>query len=195
MTKSNSQSLPPSELLRIVARALDDKKAEDLRILDVGAQSSITDYLVLATGTSEPHLRALRVELEKVLDAANVRILGMDTEQGSGWMVVDAFDVMIHLFTKQMRGVYRLETLWKDASDLPLAAVLEGRLEPVAPAPKPAKAPKAPKSKAAPKKAAKPAKAAKGKAKAKSSKKPSRKPAAKKAKAPKRPAAKKKAAK
>jgi len=190
MTKTNSQSLPPSELLRIVARALDDKKAEDLRILDVGAQSSITDYLVLATGTSEPHLRALRVELEKVLDAAKVRILGMDTEQGSGWMVVDAFDVMIHLFTKQTREVYRLETLWKDASDLPLAAVLEGRLEPVPPAPKP---PKAPKRKVA--SAKKPAKAAKTKGKGKSPKKPSRKPAAKKAKASKRPASKKKASK
>jgi len=185
MTKSNSQSLPPSEVLRIVTRALDDKKAEDLRILDVGAQSSITDYLVLATGTSEPHLRALRVELEKVLDAAKVRIVGMDTEQGSGWMVVDAFDVMIHLFTRQTRELYRLETLWKDAVELPAASVIEGRLEPKAPAPK-APARKAPKAKkAAPKKAA-PKKAAK---------KPVKKTGASKAKPAKRPAAKKKASK
>lgn len=190
MTKSNSQSLPPAEVLRIVTRALDDKKAEDLRILDVGAQSSITDYLVLATGTSEPHLRALRVELEKVLDAAKVRIVGMDTEQGSGWMVVDAFDVMIHLFTRQTRELYRLETLWKDAVELPAASVIEGRLEPKAPAAKaPAKkapAKKAPKAKkAAPKKAA-PKKAAK---------KPVKKTGASKAKPAKRPAAKKKASK
>lgn len=52
-------------LLAEIVRALDDKKAIDLRVLRVSAQSSITDYLVLATGTSEPHLRALRVELEQ----------------------------------------------------------------------------------------------------------------------------------
>jgi ribosome-associated protein len=186
MTKSNSQSLPPSEVLRIVCRALDDKKAEDLRILDVSAQSSITDHLVLATGTSEPHLRALRVELEKVLDAAKIRIVGMDTEQGSGWLVVDAFDVMVHLFTRQTRELYRLETLWKDALDLPLAGVLEGRLEPKAPA-APVKRKTAP-AKKAPKAAAK-------KAVKKPAKKAAKKPAAKKAKPAKRPVAKKRTSK
>ena len=60
------------ELARLAARTLDEKKAGDLTVLDVSAQSSITDFLVLATATSEPHLRALRVELEKAFDAAQV---------------------------------------------------------------------------------------------------------------------------
>ena len=72
-------------LLADIVRCLDDKKAEDLRVLKVGAQSSITDYLVLATGTSEPHLRALRVELEKAIDLRKAPIAGMDSgEPGSG---------------------------------------------------------------------------------------------------------------
>lgn len=112
-------------LVRDVVRALDDKKAGDLRVLRVSAQSSITDFLILATGTSEPHLRALRVELEKVLDGRKVRIAGMDTgEPGSGWTVVDAYQVMIHLFTQEKRDEYRLENLWKDAEELPVAQVL-----------------------------------------------------------------------
>lgn len=99
-----------------LVRALDAKKAEQLRVLNVSGLSSITNYLILATATSEPHLRALRVETEKVIDAAQVKILGMDTGRESGWTVVDAFDVMVHLFSPDNRGKYRLETLWRDAT-------------------------------------------------------------------------------
>ena len=94
-------------------------------MLDVSEQSSITDYLVLANGNSDPHLRALRVELEKVIDAQKVRILGMETAKESGWIVVDAFDVMIHLFTPENRDKYRMELLWKDATSLPLSKLLK----------------------------------------------------------------------
>ena len=119
------KSSPTLRLLKLIVQALDAKKAEDLRVLDVSKQSSITDYLVLANGNSEPHLRALRVELEKTIDAEKVRILGMDTEKGSGWTVVDAFDVMIHLFTAENRDKYRMETLWGDATDVPVSKLLK----------------------------------------------------------------------
>ena len=116
---------PLLPLLKLVVQALDAKKAEALCVLDVSQQSSITDYLVLATGNSEPHLRALRVELEKVIDAQKVRILGMDTGRTSGWLVVDAFDVMVHLFTPENRDKYRMESLWKDATVIPVAKLLK----------------------------------------------------------------------
>jgi len=122
--KSKTPKPDSPALLRLVCRALDDKKAEDIRVLCVKAQSSITDYLILATGTSDPHLRALRVELEKVIDAAKEGILGMDTTDGSGWIVIDAFDVMVHIFTPETRDKYALENLWKDAEEVPLATVL-----------------------------------------------------------------------
>ena len=115
---------PGPRVLALVAQALDAKKAEDIRVFSVGELSSITDYLVLATATSEPHQRALRVELEKVLDAEKARILGIDTSKGSGWTVVDAFDVMIHLFTTDNRTKYRLDLLWKDADEVPLTQLL-----------------------------------------------------------------------
>ena len=119
--KPVNKSLP---LLRLILRSLDDKKAEDLRVLDVRAQSSITDYLVLATGTSEPHLRAMRVELEKAIDGAGEPIIGMESTPGSGWTVFDAFDVMVHLFTVENRAKYRLELLWKDAVEIPAQELL-----------------------------------------------------------------------
>lgn len=110
-------------LLRSLVTAFEDKKAENLTVLRVSAQSNITDFLVLATGNSEPHLRALRVEAEKVLDAAKVVIAGMDQGgYGSGWTVVDAYQIMIHFFTAEQRENYALEKLWRDAEVLEVKA-------------------------------------------------------------------------
>lgn len=106
--------------MQSVITALEDKKAEDVRVLDVSAQSSITDYLVLATGTSEPHVKALKSALDSVLKENGVALIGQDRELGSGWLVVDAFDFMVHLQTEEMREFYRLDQLWKDALELDL---------------------------------------------------------------------------
>ena len=127
--------LSPLELAKLCCRALEEKKAVDLRVLDVSEQSSITDYLVLATGNSKPHLRALRVELEKAIDASKTHIVGMEVAQDSGWIVVDAFDVMVHLFNPETREKYGLENLWKDAVEVSVPKLLA--------APKSEKAPKA----------------------------------------------------
>ena len=131
--------LPPLDLVKLCCRALDDKKAIDLRVLDVSEQSSITDYLVLATGNSDPHLRALRVELEKAIDASRTKILGMETVQDSGWIVVDAFDVMIHIFSADTRAKYGLENLWKDAVEVSVPKLLAVPKPRKAAAKKPAK--------------------------------------------------------
>ena len=166
-------------LVKLCCLALDEKKAEDLRVMDVSEQSSITDFLVLATGNSAPHLRALRIEVEKALDAAKARIVGMEIPQDTGWMVIDAFDVMIHLFTADQREHYALENLWKDAVEVSvpqLCGVAKSAVAPepaMAPAPAPApttiiKTAVTPKSKPKPKAAAK----SKPKAKAKPASKP-----------------------
>src|SRR5277367_3358725 len=112
------------ELVRLCCRALDDKKAGHVRVLDVSEISSITNYIIIATATSEPHVRALRVELEKVLDAAKAHIVGIETARESGWTVIDAFDVMIHIFAPEMRTRYGLEKLWREAREVPLEEML-----------------------------------------------------------------------
>ena len=121
MSTVSVPDLPTIALLRTLVSALEDKKADQLKVLHVSGVSNITDYLVLATGNSEPHLRALRIESEKVLDAAKIKIAGM--EQGgfnSGWTVVDAYQVMVHLFTPEQRQNYALDKLWKDADEVDL---------------------------------------------------------------------------
>ena len=184
----------PAEL-RSVCAALDDRKAEDIRVLDVGGSSSITNFLVLATGTSEPHLRALRSALERSLSESRVRIVGAEGDLGTGWTVVDGFDFMVHLFTRDTREHYRLESIHRGAREIPVSEILptfpmpaKTTKKPAAkkPAVKKAPAAKAPAKKAPAKKAAPKAAAPKAAAK----KAPAKKPAAKKAPAKKAPAKK-----
>ena len=122
--KKSAKPAAAIKLAQLCCRALEEKKAEDLRVLDVSAQSSITDCLVLATATSEPHMRALRIELEKALDGVGAHILGIESAQESGWTVVDAFDVMVHIFTHETRARFALENLWKDANEVPPSKLL-----------------------------------------------------------------------
>ncbi len=135
---------PTTSILRALVTALEDKKAEQLKVLNVGGLSDITDYLVLATGNSEPHLRALRIEAEKVFDAAKLPIAG--TEQGgygSGWTVMDAYQIMVHFFTTEQRENYALDKLWKDAAEIDLKTMEAKGAAPAKPkvvkAPKPKK--------------------------------------------------------
>lgn len=159
MATDNAPDAPTTALLRNLITALEDKKAAQLTVLHVGGISDITDYLVLATGNSEPHLRALRIEAEKILDAAKVKIAGMEQGGfGSGWTVVDAYQIMVHFFTAEQRGNYALEKLWKDAPEMNLKTLAAKPV--VKPAAKPVvkAAPKA-KAKVVKAKAEKPAKA------------------------------------
>jgi len=111
-------------LLQRCCQALDDKKAVEMRALDVTGQSSITNYLVIATATSTPHLKALRKAIEDVLKDEHVPKAGVEFSHDSGWLVVDAFEIMVHLFMPEQRDLFRLESLWKDARELDVQELL-----------------------------------------------------------------------
>jgi ribosome-associated protein len=106
-----------SRKLALLCRTLaDDKKAEDIVILDVREVSSVTDYFVLASGTSEPHLRAIVDEItDKLRDQFHVRPRAIDGTFQAAWVVLDFFDVIVHVMRTDVRRRYDLETLWGDA--------------------------------------------------------------------------------
>jgi len=104
--------------LRTACEALLDKKAMDLKLLYFGDTSPLTDCFVIATGTSDPHLKALRDNLEKTLKDNKIELFSRDRFQPSGWLVLDAIDFVVHLFSKEQRENYALENLWKDARNL-----------------------------------------------------------------------------
>lgn len=117
-------SPPVPSVLQACVQALDDKKAEDIRVLYVGEVSSITDYFVIATGTSNPHLRALARAVEAVLDEASEASTISDARDESGWVVVDGYDFMVHLFSKDTRRYFNLEGLWKDGEAIAMEDLL-----------------------------------------------------------------------
>ena len=94
----------------------DGKKAEDIVILDVQKLSSVTDYFVIATGTSEPHLRALVEEITGVVrEEYGLRPRASDGTAQNHWVVLDYFDVIVHVMRGDTRAHYDLESLWGDA--------------------------------------------------------------------------------
>jgi ribosome-associated protein len=94
----------------------DDKKAEEIVVLDVRKVSSITDFFVIATGTSEPHLRAIVDEIrEQLSDELGLSPRAMDGSLHTAWVVLDYFDVIVHVMRREVRELYNLEGLWGDA--------------------------------------------------------------------------------
>ena len=106
-----------SRKLALLCRELaDNKKAEDITILDVRELSSVTDYFVVASGTSEPHLRAIVDEItDKLREDHELRAKAVDGTYHAAWVVLDYFDVVVHVMRTDIRERYDLETLWGDA--------------------------------------------------------------------------------
>src|SRR5215831_2022807 len=106
-----------SRKLALLCRELaDNKKAEDIVILDVRELSSVTDYFVIASGSSEPHLRAIVDEItDKLREDQHLRPKAIDGTLQTAWVVLDYFDVIVHIMRQDVRDRYDLETLWGDA--------------------------------------------------------------------------------
>src|SRR5215475_12011872 len=103
--------------LALLCRGLaENKKAEDIVILDVRELSSVTDYFVIASGTSEPHLRAVVDEItDNLREEHQLRPKSVDGTLRTAWVVLDFFDVIVHVMRTDVRERYDLETLWGDA--------------------------------------------------------------------------------
>jgi ribosome-associated protein len=106
---------------RTAAGFADDKKAENLTILDVRGISMVADFLVICEGSSLPHLRAIQNEVASRLKHEHgVRAYAAHGMADSGWMLLDYGDVVIHIFHAEKRAFYGLEDLWNDAPRLTL---------------------------------------------------------------------------
>ena len=104
---------------RAAAAYADDKKAENIVVLDVRGISMVTDFLVICEGTSLPHLRAIRNEIsDRMREDHRVKPYASHGVADSGWMLLDFGDVVVHIFHAEKRAFYALEDLWNDAPRL-----------------------------------------------------------------------------
>jgi len=104
------------KLSKIAAVAASDKKAVDIRVLDIRKESDVMDYMVIAEAQSSPQMRALADSIEQTLHAAGVRLLHRDGgARGGRWMALDYGGLVVHILMTEARAFYRLESLWERA--------------------------------------------------------------------------------
>lgn len=104
------------KLAQLCRELADNRKAENIVVLDVRKISSVTDYFVIASGSSEPHLRAIMDEItDKLREEHGISARATDGNIRASWQVLDFFDVIVHVMRQDVREHYDLEGLWGDA--------------------------------------------------------------------------------
>ena len=103
------------ELLQLIAKYLDEKKALNISILNLLTVSSISDYFVIATGINKTHIKSLYDGIQFELKKLGLSYFERNGIPDSGWLIVDIEGIMIHIFEEEQREYYNLELLWKDA--------------------------------------------------------------------------------
>lgn len=106
-----------TKVLDIITKALDDMKAEDVSVIDLEGKTSIAGYMVVASGTSNRHVASIAQKIEEALKAAGHRC-SVEGENKADWVLIDAFDVIVHIFRPEVREFYNLEKMWTSAANL-----------------------------------------------------------------------------
>ena len=107
----------------IAYRALEDKKGEDIRILDISKVSIIADYFVIASGSNINQLLAMCDDVQEKLHKAGLDLRQMEGNRSSSWILLDYGDIIIHLFSRDDRLFYDLERIWGDGKDVDIADI------------------------------------------------------------------------
>ncbi len=107
----------------IAYRALEDKKGEDIRILDISKVSIIADYFVIASGSNINQLLAMCDDVQEKLHKAGLELRQMEGNRSSSWILLDYGDIIIHLFSRDDRLFYDLERIWGDGKDVDIADI------------------------------------------------------------------------
>ena len=118
------------KLLKLCEEIAYDRKAENIIRLDLSDMSAVSEYFVLCTATSEPHVRAVAERIQRgVLEKLKVKPVHVDGSPESGWIIVDFGNVMIHVMTAESRQLYQLEELWNDAPKTDAVKRIENALK------------------------------------------------------------------
>ncbi len=116
--------LPAKEIAYEVTKALDAKKGMDIKLLKIDKVSSLADYFLICTGTSNTHVKTLCDYAEYTLDQLGEPMLGREGHRGNAWELLDYGTIVVHVFTEEARQFYNLERLWADAENVDLSSIL-----------------------------------------------------------------------
>lgn len=114
MVKNTQEDI---KILKIITDTLEDMKAEDMVVIDLAGKTSIASYMVVASGTSNRHVASIAQKIEENLKAVGCRST-VEGETKADWVLIDAFDVIVHIFRPEVRAFYNLEKMWQSAANL-----------------------------------------------------------------------------
>ena len=119
--KTAAAAAPADRLRSLVLAALDDLKARDIREIDVREKSSVTDLLVVASGTSSRHVKSIADEVVRKAKQAGLPPIGVEGQREAEWVLVDLGDIVVHVMLPRTREFYGLERLWTVGDQMPTA--------------------------------------------------------------------------
>lgn len=107
-----------NEMARLAVEALEEKKAVDIRIIDISNVSILGDYFIFATGNNRNQIQTMSSEVERVLAKRGFNVRHIEGYDTANWILLDFGDIIIHLFDKENRLFYNLERIWRDGTDV-----------------------------------------------------------------------------
>ena len=106
------------EMVRIACKALDDKKAKDIKILDISGVSVLADYFIIASGSNRNQVQAMADEAQEKLYKAGYEAKQVEGYQTANWILMDYQDIIVHIFDEENRLFYDLERIWRDGKQI-----------------------------------------------------------------------------
>ena len=109
----------------LTAKAISSKKGLNIKLIEIGDISSLADYMVIATGTSSTHEKAIADEVEYQLDEAGISVSHIEGYRSNSWILLDYVDVIVHIFSDEAREFYDLERLWQDGKEIDISDIVD----------------------------------------------------------------------
>ncbi|TYQ15932.1 UNVERIFIED_CONTAM: ribosome-associated protein [Acetivibrio alkalicellulosi] len=106
--------MEPNKLAEKISGVLEDKKAKDMKTIDIGDITILADYFIICSGTSTPHIKTLADEIEKKMEEQDIKVLHKEGYNSARWVLLDYGSVVVHIFHEEERAFYNLERLWVD---------------------------------------------------------------------------------
>lgn len=106
------------------AKILSEKKGLDIKVIEISDVSVIADYMVIATGNSSTHVKALADEVETQLDDMGISVSHIEGYRSNSWILLDYIDIIVHVFSNEAREYYDLERLWEDGTDIDVSDII-----------------------------------------------------------------------
>ncbi len=111
------------EIVKKAVEALENKKAEDIKVIDISEVSSIADYFIIASGSNANQLGAMQDSVDEAMYKSGLHAKQTEGTQNSTWILIDYNDIIVHLFSKEDRLFYDLERIWKDGKQIDIANI------------------------------------------------------------------------